>query len=66
MKQWSREDVLALPVTVDLVTAGSVLGISRSTSYEMNRRGEFPVKVLQLGHRYRVLRADLIEFLHLA
>lgn len=64
-REWSRDEVLALSVTVDLVTAGSVLGLGRAVSYELNRRGEFPVKVLKMGNRYRVVTQDLIELLFL-
>ncbi|RBY94079.1 DNA-binding protein [Blastococcus sp. TBT05-19] len=60
-RAWTADEVLALPVVVDLVTAGSVLGMGRSASYEMARRGEFPVPVLKVGHRYRVVSARLRE-----
>lgn len=62
-KQWSAEEVLALPVTVDVVTGGSVVGLGRSASYEQARAGTFPVPVLRVGSRYRVVTAHLIELL---
>lgn len=65
IRTWTAEEVRALPVTVDLVTAGSVLGLGRAVSYEMNRTGTFPVKVLKLGRRYRVVTADLLNLLGL-
>ena len=52
-----------LPVVVDLVTAGSVLGMGRTVAYEAARRGEFPVPVMRVGHRYRVATAHLRELL---
>ncbi len=58
-RDWTPEAVLALPVTVDLVTAGAVLGMGRTVAYEAQRRGEFPVPVLRVGHRYRVVTAEL-------
>lgn len=59
VRTWTRQDVAELPVVVDVVTAGSVLGMGRSASYEMARRGDFPVPVLQVGRRYRVVTAHL-------
>lgn len=53
----------ALPVSVDLATAGRALGLGRTKAHEMARAGEFPIKVNRLGRRYRVCRADLHEFL---
>ncbi|MFW3172570.1 hypothetical protein [Geodermatophilus sp. CPCC 206100] len=53
----------ALPVVVDLVTAGSVLGMGRSSAYEAARRGEFPVPVMRIGSRYRVVTGHLLDLL---
>ncbi|MDP9460715.1 MAG: DNA-binding protein [Actinomycetota bacterium] len=62
---WTADDVRGLPVTVDLVTAGAVLGMGRTATYEAQRRGDFPVPVLRLGHRYRVVTAHLQRLLGL-
>lgn len=51
---WTAAQVAALPVTVDLVTAGSVFGMGRTKSHELARAGSFPVAVLRLGARYLV------------
>jgi hypothetical protein len=64
-RAWTADAVLALPVTVDLVTAGDVLGMGRTAAYEALRRGEFPVQVLRVGRRYRVVTADLQRLLGL-
>jgi predicted DNA-binding transcriptional regulator AlpA len=45
--------------TEDLPVAGARLGISRNHSYELARKGEFPVRVLKLGRRYVVVKAEL-------
>lgn len=66
VRTWTPADVAALPVVVDLLTAASVLGIGRSGAYELARRGEFPVPVLQVGCRYRVVTAHLRELLGIA
>lgn len=49
--------------TVSLADAALVLGIHRSTASELARRGEFPVPVLQIGHRCRVTKIHLERFL---
>ncbi|MFE7237905.1 hypothetical protein [Streptomyces sp. NPDC057580] len=59
----SAAEVLALPAAVDLVTAGRACGVSRTTSYELARRGEFPVPLLRLGAQYRARRVDLLDLL---
>lgn len=59
----SRQELLALPVSVDLVTAGRALGMGRTVAYELARQGEFPVRVLRLGNKYRVPTADLLDVL---
>ncbi len=59
----NREELLALPASVDLVTAAKALGIGRTTAYQLARAGELPVPVLRLGVRYRVPTAALLEVL---
>lgn len=51
---WTIDAVRALPATVDIETAGAVLGIGRSKSYELAKAGEFPIRVLRIGRRYLV------------
>lgn len=59
----TQEELLGLPVAVDLVTAGRALGCGRTQTYELARSGDLPVPVLRLGNRYRVNRADLLRAL---
>ena len=54
-----------LGAVTDLRTAGSVLDIGRTKSFELVRRGEFPVPVLRLGSTYRVPVAPLMRLLGL-
>jgi excisionase family DNA binding protein len=61
----TREEVLALPVTVDLLTTARALGIGRSTAYELARRGEYPLRLYRVGQRYRATRADLLAALNI-
>lgn len=51
---WTVDAVRALGTTTDLITAGSVLGIGRSTAYQLARTGQFPVPVTRAGRRYLV------------
>lgn len=62
-KTLTYEQVLALPVSVDLVTAAKCFGISRTKAHELARAGEFPCQVLRLGVQYRVTRAELLRVL---
>lgn len=59
----SRAELLALPVSVDLVTAGRAWRIGRTKAHELARSGEFPCPVRRVGRAYRVLRADLLQAL---
>jgi predicted DNA-binding transcriptional regulator AlpA len=59
----TRDELLALPVTIDLVAAGRALGLGRTLAYDLAKRGEFPVRLLRLGIKYRVARADLLRYL---
>ncbi|MBT2422872.1 hypothetical protein J7F01_17885 [Streptomyces sp. ISL-22] len=65
-KGMSREELLALPVAVDLDTGNRALGLGRSKGYELAKRGQYPCKVLRLGNAYRVVTADLLALLGLA
>lgn len=46
--------------TVSVDRAAEILGISRSTAYELIRRDEFPVPVIRLGKR-RVVSIVMLE-----
>jgi hypothetical protein len=61
----TTEEVLALPVSVDLVTAGRAYGIGRTKSHELARSGEFPCRVILVGNAYRVPKTALLESLGL-
>jgi hypothetical protein len=63
INQMSVDELLALPVTVDLATAGKCFGIGRTRAHELARDGEFPVRVLRVGLKYRVPRTAIFEAL---
>jgi excisionase family DNA binding protein len=59
----SRAALLALPPTVPLYPdAADILGVGRSTAYEMVRTGEWPTRVLRLGRLIKVPTAELLEY----
>jgi excisionase family DNA binding protein len=62
-RRWTEEAVRGLSVLVPFDTAADVLGISRSTAYELVKAGEFPVKRVRIGQRSVIRRADLLSFL---
>jgi hypothetical protein len=66
MQAFTREELLALPAVVGLVTAARALGIGRTRAFELVRRGEFPVPVLRVGRTYRVPTVALLRLLGLA
>ena len=61
----TRDELLALPAVVNLDTANRALMIGRSTGYELAKRGAYPVRLLRLGHAYRVVTAELLRLLAL-
>ncbi len=58
----SRID-LTTCATVSLSQAAQILGIHRSTAWDLHKRGSFPVPVLKIGSRLRVSKVLLEGFL---
>jgi hypothetical protein len=58
-------EVLALPVVVDVPTAGRALGMGSTLAYDLARAGAFPCRVLRVGRLYKVPRSGLLEVLGL-
>jgi hypothetical protein len=63
-RMWRREEIEQLGTTCPLMTAADILSISRNTAYEHASAGTFPVKVLRLGGRCRVVVEELIDLLY--
>jgi excisionase family DNA binding protein len=58
------DDLRQWPPTVPLwPDAAGALGLSRTTAYELVRRGELPVRTLRLGRLLRVPTAELLAVL---
>lgn len=62
----TRDELLSLPASVDIVTAGRAFGVGRTTAYALAKSGEFPCKVIRAGRSYRAITADLLRVLHVA
>jgi predicted DNA-binding transcriptional regulator AlpA len=56
-------DLGSLPPTVNIETAAKIIGIGRTLAYELAKDGKFPCRVLQIGDRYIVPSAGLIQLL---
>lgn len=65
IRGWTADEVRALGVTTDLVTAGSILRIGRTRAFELAQAGQFPVPVICTGTRYVVPTAPLLALLGL-
>jgi hypothetical protein len=62
-QKMTLDELLDLPVSVDLVTAGRAFGLGRTKAFELAKAGEFPCRVLSVGHKYRVPRTAIFEAL---
>ncbi|CAO5240341.1 DNA-binding protein [Frankia sp. AgKG'84/4] len=54
MKAWTEADIRELPAVISIVTAGEILGIGRTKSYQLAKTGAFPVEVRRVDGRYKV------------
>ncbi|MCU1490250.1 MAG: hypothetical protein JWM85_1655 [Acidimicrobiaceae bacterium] len=53
-------------LTIPLPLAGEAFGIGRSLSYELAKKGTFPVEVIRVGKLYRVPTAAVLKALGLS
>ena len=65
VKPLTEAELLALPPAVELSVAGRAFGIGRTKAYELARAGQFPVKVLPVGLKFRVPKTAILEALGL-
>ena len=61
----TEEQVRALPLLMDVPTAGRAFGLSRDAAYRYVRNGGFPVPVLRMGGRLAVTKAAILAALGL-
>jgi predicted DNA-binding transcriptional regulator AlpA len=57
------EQVKAVPATIGLAEAALILGIHKSTAWALYQAGTFPVPVLRVGTRIRVVKVHIQQFL---
>lgn len=62
-RPWTTQRVRDLGLTTDVETAGEILGIGRTTAYQLVKRGEFPVRVIVIGRARRVPVLELLRLL---
>jgi predicted DNA-binding transcriptional regulator AlpA len=53
----------AVPATIGLAEAALILGIHKSTAWALYQQGTFPVPVLKVGTRIRVVKVHIQQFL---
>lgn len=58
-------EVGSLPVVLDPVTAGRMLGLGRTTTYRLLRQGSFPVPAHRTGKAWVVPTAGVLVYLGL-
>jgi predicted DNA-binding transcriptional regulator AlpA len=61
----SGEEMRRLPPVVDVPAAAAVLGIGRTSAYELISTGCWPTPVLHLGRSIRVPTAPLLDLVQL-
>ncbi|MBB4934378.1 excisionase family DNA binding protein [Lipingzhangella halophila] len=59
------EEVRALPVVLDAVTAGQLLGLGRTSTYRLLETGEFPAPAFRVGAQWRIPTAGVCQLLGL-
>jgi hypothetical protein len=59
----TEAELLALPASVDLATAGRAFRMGRTKAYELARQGQFPVRVLPCGSKFVVPKRAILEAL---
>jgi hypothetical protein len=52
-----------LPPTLDVVTAGAILGVGRTVAYRLVRHGQWPTHVVRVGRKIVIPTLPLLEFL---
>ncbi|WP_236568004.1 MULTISPECIES: helix-turn-helix domain-containing protein [unclassified Nocardiopsis] len=58
-------EVDSLPVVLDAVTAGRMLGLGRTTTYRLLREGDFPVPAHRAGKAWVIPTAGVLAHLGL-
>lgn len=62
-RQYTLEEVRALPAVVPIAVADDVLGLGVTMAKALRATGRYPVRVLRLGRLLKVSTADLLTYL---
>ncbi|GAA4907834.1 helix-turn-helix domain-containing protein [Streptomonospora salina] len=65
-RSMTAEEVAELPVVLDPVTAGRLLGIGRTSTYRLLETGAFPAPAFRAGTRWRIPTSGVCALLGLA
>ena len=60
----TRDELLALPPTLDVPKAAEVLDIGRTLAYELVRTNRWPTPVLRVGNLIKIPTAPLLRLLN--
>jgi hypothetical protein len=52
-----------IPATIGLAEAALILGIHKSTAHALYQAGEFPVPIIRVRTRIRVVKVHILQFL---
>ncbi|MFD0775009.1 helix-turn-helix domain-containing protein [Streptomonospora algeriensis] len=62
----TADEVAELPVVLDAVTAGRLLGLGRTSTYRLLETGQFPAPAFRAGKQWRIPTAGVCALLGLA
>ena len=62
-EEMTEAELHALPVSIDLTTAGRAFGLGRTKSFELAKQGQFPCRVICVGQKFRVPKSAILEAL---
>ena len=57
------DPAVPLPAVLDLVQAGALLGVGRTTAYKLVHDGQWPTPVLRLGGLIKIPTRPLLDLL---
>jgi hypothetical protein len=63
VERMTSDEMMRLPVSVDLLTAARAYGLGRTVAYALAKADRFPCRVFRAGGRYVVTRGDLLRSL---
>jgi hypothetical protein len=62
-RQITLDEVKGWPPTIDVDEAALALGVSKGHIYNSIKRGQFPIKIIQIGSRTKIVTVSLLDHL---